>query len=191
MGRKFFGTLSPFSVSQCLSVPVSYLFCWVARLARVQVKPGGKQIWKGIKIRPWFLKKNASNIISFCSHCWPLRQWSSVPGGGTSVPSGGFGPVFDDRAGLSQDEAAPQFTNAMTRPRPGNWPTLNIILGFRETRSELGNWGAATDQGSRRVKEKTKTEHFELIGNWKTLYFFDIKYMLMLLKCWRCANSNE
>ena len=136
-------------------------------------------------------KKNASNINSFCSHCWPLRQWSSVPGGGTSVPSGGFGPVFDDRAGLSQDEAAPQFTNAMTRPRPGNWPTLNIILGFRETRSELGNWGAATDQGSRRVKEKTKTEHFELIGNWKTLYFFDIKYMLMLLKCWRCANSNE
>ena len=64
-GRKFFGTLSPFSVSQCLSVPVSYLFCWVARLARVQVKPGGKQIWKGIKIRPWFLKKTHQISILF------------------------------------------------------------------------------------------------------------------------------
>ena len=140
MGRKFFGTLSPFSVSQCLSVSVSYLFCWVARLARVQVKPGGETNMKRDKNSSMVSKKNASNINSFCSHCWPLRQWSSVPGGGTSVPSGGFGPVFDDRAGLSQDEAAPQFTNAMTRPRPGNWPALNIILCFRETRSELGNW---------------------------------------------------
>ena len=37
---------------------------------------------------------------------------------------------------------APQFTNAMTSSRGGggNWPALNIILSFREPRSQLGNW---------------------------------------------------
>ena len=71
--------------------------------------------------------------------------------------SRGFEPVFDDRPGSRQDEAAPQFTNAMTRPRPANWPALNIILRFRETRSELGNWAAVQRHGSR-----TRTDNWNL-----------------------------
>ena len=151
-------------VSQCLSVPVSYLFCWVARLARVQVKPGGKQIWKGIKIRPWFLKKTHQISILFAVIVGHWDNDHLCRGEEPRYPV----EVLDRFLMIEQvsprTRLPPQFTNAMTRPRPGNWPTLNIILGFRETRSELGNWGAAA-RPQTKAHEGSKKRQRQSISN--------------------------
>ena len=93
----------------------SYLFCWVARLSGVQVKPeeetnikierDEKVIQHPVDGSDTFFK-SWSDLSTFV-----LKLSSSVQLGAGPRPSRysarGFEPVFDDRPGCSQDEAAP------------------------------------------------------------------------------------
>ena len=89
-------------------------------------------------VRDWkahVLCPNIREVVLSLLNFEPMIIWGD---GGTSVLNRFLMIVVGRRL------RAPQFTNAMTSSRGGggNWPALNIILSFREPRSQLGNWPA-------------------------------------------------